>query len=352
MSNINNIWVLLDDAAGHMNQALGVAEALGLPFEPKTIKYNSKAKLPNLLLGASLKAISPKEAAQIKAPWPDLIISAGRKTYPVARYIKKRSLCTRHSAASVAKSAESRGGDPAQSLCDSQDDGTKKYGAKLVQIMHPGFPAWGIDLLVVPEHDGLRPNKRTLVTLGAPNRVQPDFLAQEASIWEKTLEKLPHPRLAVMLGGNTKGIEFTKEDGEMLAIRVQQLTKWEGSLLISSSRRTPKIFVESFLNDLKQPYHFHDPAIARTNPYYAFLALSKAVIVTADSVSMMSEACATGKPVYVYKPQHFQAQKHNRLLQSLLSGGYLQMIDNISATPNKKLETNTEIALRIRQLLS
>ena len=313
---MKNIWVLLDDAPGHMNQALGVAEALGVPFEPKTIKYNSKAKLPNLLLGASLRAIAPKEAAQIKAPWPDLVISAGRKTYPVARYIKKQHKQT-----------------------------------KLAQIMHPGFPSGGIDLLIVPEHDGLKPSKNTLLTLGAPNRVQPDFLTQEAAIWERTLQQFASPRMAVLLGGNTKGVEYTKEDGEMLAIRVQQVTKWEGSLLISSSRRTPKAFAEAFIAGLKQPYHYHDPAKSRTNPYYAFLALSDSILVTADSVSMMSEACATGKPVYLFKPKQFEAPKHLRLVQTLLDNNYAQMADNIAKAPVVKLETSAQIAQRIRELL-
>ena len=186
MSAMKNIWVLLDDAPGHMNQALGVAEALGELFEPKTIKYNQLAALPNLLLGASLRAVVPKQAAQIEAPWPDLVISAGRKTYPIARYIKKHN-----------------------------------KRAKLVQIMDPGFPAWGIDLLIVPEHDGLLASRKTLLTIGAPNRVQPDFLAQEAAIWDKTLEKFARPRTAVLLGGNTKEIEYTAEDGKMLAIRLR-----------------------------------------------------------------------------------------------------------------------------------
>ena len=307
------IWVLLDDAAGHMNQALGVAEALNLPFEPKPIKYNDKANLPNLLLGANLKGVA---TADIKAPWPDLVISAGRKTFPIARYIKKQSK------------------------------------AKIVQLMHPGFPAWGIDLLVVPEHDGFTPNSKTMVTIGAPNRVQPDFLSQEAAIWERTLDKFKTPRLAVLLGGDTKGITFTEQDGITLAEQVQALSLGLGSLLVSASRRTPKVFADAFKAALKQPFHFHDPATSRSNPYYAFLALSGAIVTTADSVSMMSEACTTGKPVYIYQPTQFAAPKHQQLLNKLLYNDYAMLSDGSKAisSPIPKLETSNQVAARILTL--
>lgn len=315
---MKNIWVLLDDAAGHMNQALGVAEALHLPFEPKTIKYNEKAALPNLLLGASLKAVAPREAAEIKAPWPELVISAGRKTFPIARYIKKQS-----------------GGK-----------------AKLVQMMHPGFPSWGVDLLVVPEHDRRQASKKVMVTTGAPNRVQPDFLAQEAAIWERTLTPFDKPRIAVLLGGNTHGITFTREDGAQLAEQVQRLSLGQGSLLISSSRRTPKEFAEGLRTGLKQSFHFHDPATSRTNPYYAFLALSNAIVVTADSVSMMSEACTVGKPVFLFQPAHYHAPKHQHLVEILLKKGYAVSSSGDMALRGAipKLETSNQVAARIHEL--
>lgn len=308
------IWVLLDDAAGHMNQALGVAEALQLPFEPKPIKYNGKANLPNLLLGASLKGVATSD---IKPPFPDIVISAGRKTFPIARYIKKQSK------------------------------------AKIVQLMHPGFPAWGIDLLVVPEHDGFTPNSETFVTIGAPNRVQPDFLAQEEAIWERTLNHLPAPRMAVLLGGDTKGIAYSAEDGARLAEQVQRISLGQGSLLVSASRRTPKVFADAFKSAIKQPMHFHDPATSRSNPYYAFLALSGAIITTADSVSMMSEACTTGKPVYIYKPQQFNAPKHQQLLHKLLYNNYAILSDGSKPIPSPipKLETSNQVAARIREIL-
>lgn len=318
MQNTKIVWVLLDSATGHMNQVLGIAEALGLHYEAKSINYNKLAKIPNLFLYSSIAGLTPQVAAQIKAPWPDVVISAGRKTLPVARYIKKRS-----------------------------------HGlAKLVHIMDPGFPRWGVDLLVIPEHDRVKADKRTIVTLGAPNRVQPDFLAHQAAIWEKTLEAYPRPRIAVMLGGNTDEIAFTALDGQKLAQGLDGLLQGKGSLLITSSRRTPKSFTDMFRYALKSPHYFHDPnSPSRTNPYYAFLALSDLLVVTADSVSMLSEACTTGLPVMVFVPEHFASSKHQKLANKLVEQGYAGWLgDPIPQKGNfPRLAASWEVANIIRE---
>ena len=110
------IWVLADDRAGHANQALGVADSLGLPYEVKSLEYWGLAKLPNILLGATFVHLSGDALAP---PWPDLVIAAGRRTVPVARAIKR--------------AADAR--------------------CFLVQCMWPGAGAGAIDLIALPAHD-------------------------------------------------------------------------------------------------------------------------------------------------------------------------------------------------------
>src|SRR5262249_32283033 len=85
------IWVLADDRAGNVAQTLGVAEALGRPFVTKTLRYTRLAKLHSLLMGASRLGLNAESRAMLKAPWPDLVIAAGRRTAPVARWIKRKS---------------------------------------------------------------------------------------------------------------------------------------------------------------------------------------------------------------------------------------------------------------------
>jgi len=91
MENTPLIWILADDRAGNVNQVLGVAEALGVPFEVKEINYNKHASLSNFIRGASLFGVDIESSSSFDSPWPDLVIGAGRKTAPIARYIKKVS---------------------------------------------------------------------------------------------------------------------------------------------------------------------------------------------------------------------------------------------------------------------
>src|SRR5262245_16456331 len=114
----NSIWVLTDDRAGNVAQALGVAEALGRPFTVKDIRYTPLAKLP--LQGASVLGLTGESRMTLAPPWPGLVIAAGRRTAPVARWIKRQS------------------------------DGR----TRIVQIMYPGRRAAAdFDLIAVPRHD-------------------------------------------------------------------------------------------------------------------------------------------------------------------------------------------------------
>ena len=126
------IWVLLDDRAGNRSQALGVAMALGQPVQQKELRYGPAAKLPNLVLGASISGLTKQSKNDLKAPWPALVISAGRRTAPVARWIK------------------------AQSSGKTQ----------LVQIMDPGSGRDDFDLICMPAHDQPQASLNTMVING------------------------------------------------------------------------------------------------------------------------------------------------------------------------------------------
>ena len=128
------IWVLADDRAGNVTQALGVAEALGRPFVVKTLRYTPLAKLHSVLQGASRIGLTAESRAELTAPWPDLVIAAGRRTAPVARWIKRIA----------------------------------RKPVVVVQLMNPGrVGASQFDLIAVPRHDCVAPDRPT-----APMRAQ------------------------------------------------------------------------------------------------------------------------------------------------------------------------------------
>ncbi|MDV7339279.1 mitochondrial fission ELM1 family protein [Terasakiella sp. A23] len=319
MTDTPEIWVLCDDRAGNVGQSLGVAEALDLPFVRKDIAYTSFAKLPNFMLGASLSAVTSETKQAIKAPWPDLVISAGRRTAPVARYIKQKS-------------------------------GRK---TKLVQVMHPGTSgALDFDLICVPAHDNKKLQPNEMAMIGAPHRVGPEKLSEARTHWEETFKPLGDNLIALIVGGATKDKEFNKEMAVALGQTVNKLAEEQGAgLLVTTSRRTGNI-ADDLMKEIKVPAHTFKWGDAGENPYFGYLACADHIIVTGDSVSMCSEACATEKPVYIYAPDMMISAKHSRMVQSLCDGGYAEIFaGKLSSGKRLRLNSAVDIAKKIKIML-
>jgi len=278
-----SVWVLADHRPGNVNQALGIAEALGFPFTVKTIRYNALAALPNWVLGATRTHVEPALAAEIAPPWPRVVIAAGRRTAPVARYIGRRS------------------------------------GAYLVQCMWPGPPCDDIDLIVVPEHDRIPDVDNTVRTVGAVNRIAPEILAADADRWRPRVAHLPRPWITLLAGG---GRAMVPDQAALLGHHVSALARAVGgALLVTTSPRTGTEATSSLMATIAAPAYRHIWDRAGDNPYRAFLGLADIIVVTGDSVSMCSEACSTGKPVYIHAPPRFTVEKHARFHRSLYKRG-------------------------------
>lgn len=277
------VWVLADDRAGNVGQCLGVAEALALPFAVKDIRYDTLGGLPNLLRGASLVGLTAASRSALVSPWPRVVIAAGRRTAPVARWIKARS------------------------------------GARLVQIMDPGPGGRAdFDLIAVPNHDGRAPAGGNVMRItGAPHRVTPAKLAEAAEVWRPRFASLPRPWIALIVGGATRKRPFPPAMAAELGRRTAALAAASGgSVLVTTSRRTGRESEDALLAELPEGY-VHRWGTPGENPYFGFLALADAVVVTGDSVSMCCEACAAPAPVHVYAPPGWVSAKHARLHEEL-----------------------------------
>ena len=319
-SEAGEVWVLADDRAGNVAQCLGVAEALGKPFTVKSLGYDRLARLPNLLRGAGLTGVSAASRAALCPPWPRLVIAAGRRTAPVARWIKRQC------------------------------------GARLVQIMDPGFPGRGdFDLIVSPAHDRLKPGGNVLEVLGAPHRVTPERLAAEAEKWKPAFAHLPHPWVAVIVGGATKNRPFPVEMAQDLGASVARLAAGQGgSLLLTTSRRTGTAQEAALAAGLPEPRWLHLFSQGGDNPYFGFLALADAIIVTGDSVSMCCEAGASSAPVFIWAPDGWVAPKHARLHAQLYQAGLARPLEgatSLAGWERPRLNAAQEVARVIRERL-
>jgi mitochondrial fission protein ELM1 len=261
------VWVLLADRAGGNGQLLSLAEALGWPFERKAMAYNGCNRLPNLLLGASLTSVRPAASSPLEPPWPDLVIGASRRSVPVARWIRARS-----------------GGR-----------------TKLVHLLHAMAPLDLFDLVVTTPQYRL-PARPNVLHLAAPlNRIPESKLVAAAARWSPQLAPLQRPFVALLVGGNSATHRLGPLEARELGKTASASVVGGGTLLVSTSPRTPPAAADALVAALTGPSFVYRwrPGDAN-NPYHGFLALADRFIVTADSASQLVEACLTGKPVDVY----------------------------------------------------
>ncbi|MBI1365219.1 MAG: hypothetical protein GC153_04610 [Alphaproteobacteria bacterium] len=263
-------WVVTDGRAGNENPALGLAERLAerLPLKISVKRFRLRAPyaaLPPALWGDPFAALSP-DAALLRPPDPDFLIGCGRRAAPFARAVKRRS--------------------PASFV---------------VQLLRPPGGAGGLDLVIAPRHDRLT-GENVFPTLGSLTRATPARLREDAARLAPALESLPHPRIAVLLGGANRAFRFGEGRARMIAADLRRLAESGAGIMATASRRTDPRARAVIADALAGfPHFFWDgaPVAGLANPYFGLLGLADHILVTEDSVNMATEAAATGKPVHV-----------------------------------------------------
>ena len=257
-------WVLTEGHVGMENQALGLAEAMGI--EPAVKRLWPRAPwryLPPRLWPAPLRSPGPGGDA-LQPPWPDLLITCGKRSTAPALAIKRAS-------------------------------GGRTF---TVHISDPRMSPAKFDLVVVSEHDPPR-GENVIVVRGTVHRVTQAKLEAEARRIAGRLEGLPRPLVAVLIGGSNRKHKVGGDAMERFVGQLARLSRDRGAgLLVTASRRTGEnneAILRRGLADL--PAEIWDRQ--GENPYFGYLGAADAIIVSGDSVSMVSEACSTGKPVHV-----------------------------------------------------
>ncbi len=258
-------WVLTEGMAGMVTQAVGLAEAVGLPFVEKTIRLRAPWRwLPPRYWPPGTVGLD-KSSDPLTPPWPDLVISCGRKAIGPALAVKGRS-----------------GG---HSFC--------------VHIQNPHLRPQAFDLVVAGTHDDLT-GDNVIVTKGAIHRVTHARLQAAAAEYAARLADLPRPLTTVLVGGPNRVYGMSSKEVSAFSDKLAAFAKATGgTLLVTPSRRTGTDNIASLRAGLQgSAAEIWDGA--GDNPYFGYLASADQIVVTCDSVSMVSEACATGKPVYVH----------------------------------------------------
>jgi mitochondrial fission protein ELM1 len=260
-------WIISDAKAGHEALCLGVADALGVAVEWKRVAPSGLWKAL-----APWAPVAPRErfgaaGSPFAPPWPQIALAAGRTTTPYIRALKRKA-------------------------------GFRTY---TVIMMDPGTGPGAADLFWVPEHDRRRgPN--VIATLTAPHPLSPARLAEIRARPDAAIDALAAPRLAVLVGGPNERYRYPAAVIDGFGALVRSAADCGAGLMVTASRRTPPALIAAL-----------DAALAGTNaifwkgeganPYPQFLAKTDAFLVTADSINMVGEAAATGRPIYVFEPE-------------------------------------------------
>jgi mitochondrial fission protein ELM1 len=262
--------VLTGHKAGDNTQVLALAAALGWPFEVKRFRYRPYELLTNRALGVTLAGVDSAGSSPLRPPWPQLVITAGRRNEPVARWIRRQS-------------------------------GER---ARLVHIGRPWAALRNFDLIVTTPQYFLPERANVLHNQLPLHAVTAQRLTEAARAWRQRFASLPRPWVAVLLGGDSGPFVFTAAKGERLGRLANALADAAGgSLLVTDSARTPRAFFDAFAGQIEVPVHVYRWGMQpQDNPYLAYLALADRLVVTGESMSMLAEAAATHSPLYIFDP--------------------------------------------------
>lgn len=250
--------VLSDGRRGIENQALGLAERCASLKPLRIIKHHISHEKVVAVFPPKLQMCLKK----YKLPDCDIAIGCGRQSIAPLLYLK-----------------------------------ANHPKVMTVYVQDPRIDPSYFDLVIAPMHDELKgPNVESMI--GSPNRVTEAKIVGGTLNFTDVLSNLPVPRVAILIGGNSKSHKLDKAAHQQHLNAVLNLKKAGFSLLITVSRRTPEFARNAWNKFASENQDVWLHAGEGPNPYFAFLGGAEMILVTEDSTNMLTEACAAGKPVF------------------------------------------------------
>ncbi|MGU3537137.1 mitochondrial fission ELM1 family protein [Methylobacterium sp. A54F] len=280
-------WIVTDGKAGDENQCVGIAETLNLAYDIRRVPARGPFGWT-----APWGPIDPRQGPHrdggaLAGPFPDLLIASGRRAVPYLRAVRRAT-------------------------------GGRTFTAFLKD---PRTGHDSADFIWVPDYDDLR-GPKVFTTLTAPHLVTAARIRAARAEPDARLLALEGPRVAVLIGGDSRHLSYRQADMRRLVADLRKLAEGGHRLMVTVSRRTPAPLREALRSMVSETGGFLWDGEGR-NPYVAMLALAEAIVVTSDSANMVSEAVSTGAPVLLFElPRTYI--RHRRMFAGLAMAGALK----------------------------
>ena len=260
------VWLVLGDKQGDNSQAEALAAALPWSCERRRIALQPQWVLGKPKVEPSLHHLDLERSDPLEPPWPDLILTIGRRPCMVALWIREQSAGR----------------------------------SRVVLLGKPSGMMQSFDLVIGSAEVQLPPLSNVF-KIGLPlMRVDPDAVARAAEAWRERFAELPRPLHAFLVGGPTGPFRFDARVLERLLSLARRVAAEGGTPYVTTSRRTPPQVVDSLIERLPSGARlFRWSAQASENPYAGLLGLADGFVVTGDSISMLVEVARLGRPLAI-----------------------------------------------------
>ena len=261
--------LLTEGYHGMISQVEGLAKALNADFQHRIVRLNWLWNyIPPKLSPVSRLILKDGQYITENEKF-DLVVSCGRKSVIPSIFIKKKN---------------------------------KKIFT--IHIQNPKVRFNNFDLIVVPEHDGLK-GENIIASKGAIHYITRLEIEKARPYLH---DKIQNEKIvSLILGGPNKYYNFSNEEltnifGEIKSSFISQGYK----AIIIPSMRTPKRIIDLAITEF-----LTDGFVVNSvdkQAYLSSLAIANSIVVTCDSTSMISEAATSGKPIFV---AHMQPKRNN-----------------------------------------
>jgi uncharacterized protein len=261
-------WIIVSDKSGDNGQVETIAEALPWPCEKKFLQMKPEYVQGKPRFSASLHHIDLERSDLLEAPWPDLILTVGRRPSMASLWVKRQS-----------------GGH-----------------SKVVLVGKPTGRMMDFDLIICSAEKHMPPMPNCQAIELPLMRVDEAGVKAEAELWRQRWQDLPRPLIAFLIGGATSPYVMNRK----VALELIELANWVvddlgGTPYFTTSRRTSPVVVDILRESLPgQAVLYEWTAAGGDNPYRALMGLADGFVVSGDSISMMVEVVYLRRPLAIF----------------------------------------------------